>query len=206
MSKQGSNTASGFLVMRTTGESLPALPTSTLMACENASRQASHTSLTSERLTPWCQRIAKGASGKGRRAKNVKNRQKSSKSFSTLFGNFQKRQKSSKIVKNRQKVFRHFSTIFKNVKKRQKASKIVKKRQNSDTCRQFSRKTIFPAPLLGGSDGANFLVAERAFPATRVTIGVAQGLPGVCRRNDTGIGKDPNFIHPDLPTPENIPF
>ena len=51
------------------------------------------------------QRIAKGAGGKGPRQKTskiVKNRQKSSKSFSTLFDNFragQKRQKSSKSVK-----------------------------------------------------------------------------------------------------------
>ena len=49
---------------------------------------------------------------KGATSKNVKNRQKVSKSFSTLFNNFRAGQKTSKIVKKCQKVFRHFSTIF----------------------------------------------------------------------------------------------
>ena len=49
---------------------------------------------------------------KGATSKNVKNRQKASKSFSTLFDNFRAGQKTSKIVKKCQKVFRHFSTIF----------------------------------------------------------------------------------------------
>ena len=49
---------------------------------------------------------------KGATSKNVKNRQKVSKSFSTLFDNFRAGQKTSKIVKKCQKVFRHFSTIF----------------------------------------------------------------------------------------------
>ena len=49
---------------------------------------------------------------KGATSKNVKNRQKASKSFSTLFDNFRAGQKTSKIVKKYQKVFRHFSTIF----------------------------------------------------------------------------------------------
>ena len=46
---------------------------------------------------------------KGATSKNVKNRQKVSKSFSTLFDNFRAGQKTSKIVKKCQKVFRHFS-------------------------------------------------------------------------------------------------
>ena len=49
---------------------------------------------------------------KGATSKNVKNRQKVSKGFSTLFDNFRAGQKTSKIVKKCQKVFRHFSTIF----------------------------------------------------------------------------------------------
>ena len=49
---------------------------------------------------------------KGATSKNIKNRQKVSKSFSTLFDNFRAGQKTSKIVKKCQKVFRHFSTIF----------------------------------------------------------------------------------------------
>ena len=49
---------------------------------------------------------------KGATSKNVKNRQKESKSFSTLFDNFRAGQKTSKIVRKCQKVFRHFSTIF----------------------------------------------------------------------------------------------
>ena len=42
---------------------------------------------------------------KGAKSKNVKNRQKVSKSFSTLFDNFRAGQKNSKIVKKRQKAF-----------------------------------------------------------------------------------------------------
>ena len=49
---------------------------------------------------------------KGATSKNVKNRQKVSKSFSTLFDNCRAGQKTSKIVKKCQKVFRHFSTLF----------------------------------------------------------------------------------------------
>ena len=49
---------------------------------------------------------------KGATSKTVKNRQKASKSFSTLFDNFRAGQKTSKIVKKCQKVFRHCSTIF----------------------------------------------------------------------------------------------
>ena len=45
-------------------------------------------------------------------SKKIKNRQKASKSFSTLFDNFRAGQKTSKIVKKCQKVFRHFPTIF----------------------------------------------------------------------------------------------
>ena len=59
---------------------------------------------------------------KGATSKNVKNRQKVSKSFSTLFDNFRK-----------------------NVKKRQKSPKSVKK--FFDTFRHFSRGTFFPAPF-----------------------------------------------------------
>ena len=66
------------------------------------------------------QRIAKGVGGKGPRQKTSKNRQKVSKSFSTLLAQGKKRQKSSKSVK---KFF--------------------------DTFRQFSRGTIFPAPFGG---------------------------------------------------------
>ena len=69
------------------------------------------------------QRIAKGAGGKGPRQKKRKNRQKASKSFSTLFDNFRAGQKRSKIVKKCQKYFRLF--FF----------------------RQFSRGTSFPAPF-----------------------------------------------------------
>ena len=68
-----------------------------------------------------CQRIAKGAGGKG------------------------PCQKTSKIVKKCQKVFRHFSTIFAQGKKRQKSSNSVTK--FFDTFRQFSRGTFFPAPF-----------------------------------------------------------
>ena len=49
---------------------------------------------------------------KGATSKNVKNRQKVSKIFSTLFDIFRAGQKTSKIVEKCQKVFRHFSTIF----------------------------------------------------------------------------------------------
>ena len=68
-----------------------------------------------------CQRIAKGAGGKG------------------------PRQKTSKSVK---KFFRHFSIIFAQGKKRKKSSKSVKK--FFDTFRQFSRRAPFFRPLLGG--------------------------------------------------------
>ena len=43
---------------------------------------------------------------------HVKNRQKVSKIFSTLFDSLRAGQKTSKIVKKCQKHFRHFSTIF----------------------------------------------------------------------------------------------
>ena len=59
----------------------------------------------------FLQRTAKGASG-GATSKNVKNRQKVSKIFSTLFDIFRAGQKKSKIVKKCQKYSRHFSTIF----------------------------------------------------------------------------------------------
>ena len=49
---------------------------------------------------------------KGATSKNVKNRQKVSKIFSTLFDNFRAGKKNSKIAKKCQKCFRHFSTIF----------------------------------------------------------------------------------------------
>ena len=52
--------------------------------------------------------LQKGPAERG----HVKNRQKVSKSFSTLFNNFSAGQKTSKIVEKCQKVFRHFSTIF----------------------------------------------------------------------------------------------
>ena len=52
--------------------------------------------------------LQKGPAERG----HVKNRQKVSKSFSTLFDTFRAGQKTSKIVKKCQKVFRHFSTIF----------------------------------------------------------------------------------------------
>ena len=55
--------------------------------------------------------LQKGPAERGH-VKNVKNRQKVSKSFSTLFDDFRAGQKTSKIVKKCQKVFRHFSTIF----------------------------------------------------------------------------------------------
>ena len=68
---------------------------------------------------------------KGATSKNVKNRQKVSKSFSTLFDIFRRAgQKTSKIVKKRVK------NIF-------------------DTFRQFSRGTIFPAPF-GGSESKRY--------------------------------------------------
>ena len=68
------------------------------------------------------QRTARGAGRKGPRQKNVNNRQKVSKIFSTLFDNFHAGQKKSKNVK------------------------II-----LDTFRQFSCGTNF-RPLLGGSD------------------------------------------------------
>ena len=49
---------------------------------------------------------------KGATSKNVNDRQKVSKLFSTLFDIFRAGQKKSKIVKKCQKYFRHFSTIF----------------------------------------------------------------------------------------------
>ena len=52
-----------------------------------------------------------GGRWKGATSKNVKNRQKASKSFSTLFDNFRAGQKTSKIVK---KVSKSFSTLFGN--------------------------------------------------------------------------------------------
>ena len=69
----------------------------------------------------FCQRIAKGAGGKG------------------------PRQKTSKIVKKCQKYFRHFSTIFAQGRKRQKSSKSVKK--FFDTFRQFSARHLFSGPF-----------------------------------------------------------
>ena len=72
-----------------------------------------------------CQRIAKGAGGKG------------------------PRQKTSKIVKECQKYFRHFSTFFaqgKNVKNRQKVAKIF-----STLFDNFRAAPVF-RPLLGGSE------------------------------------------------------
>ena len=73
-----------------------------------------------ESESPWgggggdrfCSADCKRGRRKGATSKNVKNRQKVSKSFSTLFDNFCAGQKPSKIVKKCQKVFRHFSTIF----------------------------------------------------------------------------------------------
>ena len=64
---------------------------------------------------------------KGATSKNVKNRQKVTKTFSTLFDNFRAGQKTSKIAKKCQKHFRHFSTIFAQGKKRQKSPKIREK-------------------------------------------------------------------------------
>ena len=84
---------------------------------------------------------------KGATLKNVKNRQKVSKSFSILFDNFRAGQKTSKIVKKLQNCFRHFSTIFAQGKKRRKSTKNFK--TVFDTFRQFSRGTILPAPFGG---------------------------------------------------------
>ena len=53
--------------------------------------------------------MQKGPAERGH-VKNVKNRQKVSKSLSTLFDNFRAGQKTSKIVKKCQSIFRHFST------------------------------------------------------------------------------------------------
>ena len=79
------------------------------------------------KIAPSCLRLKSADCKRGRRkgatSKNVKNRQKASKSF------------------------RHFSTIFAQGKKRQKSPKSVKK--CFDTFRQFSRGTIFPAPFGG---------------------------------------------------------
>ena len=74
-------------------------------------------------LTPIVRGLQKGRR-KGAMSKNVKNRQKVSKSFSTLFDNFRAGQKTSKIVKKCHK------NIF-------------------DTFGQFSRGTSFPAPFGG---------------------------------------------------------
>ena len=67
---------------------------------------------TSERPNDQNSADCKRGRRKGATSKNVKNRQKVSKSFSTLFDNFRAGQKTSKIVKKCQKYFRHFSTIF----------------------------------------------------------------------------------------------
>ena len=48
----------------------------------------------------------------GTTSRNVKNRQKVSKSVKKFFDNFRAGQRTSNIVKKCQKVFRHFSTIF----------------------------------------------------------------------------------------------
>ena len=80
-----------------------------------------------QRFFQW---TAKGAGGKGPRQKNVKNRQKVSKIYSTLFDIFRSGQKN---VKKRQKTSKYFSTLFDNFRG------------------GISRGTIFPAPL-GGSD------------------------------------------------------
>ena len=58
------------------------------------------------------QRTAKRGQRKGATSKNVKNRQKVSKIFSTLFDIVRAGQKKVKIVKKCQKYFRHFLTIF----------------------------------------------------------------------------------------------
>ena len=73
----------------------------------------------------FCQRIAKGAGGKG------------------------PLQKTSKIVKKCQKYFRHFSTIFAQGKKRQKSSKRGKKFFDSFRAAPFFR------PLLQSADFGN---------------------------------------------------
>ena len=61
--------------------------------------------------SPYISGLQKGPAERGH-VKKVKNREKVSKSFSTLFDNFRAGQKTSKIVEKCQKVFRHFSTIF----------------------------------------------------------------------------------------------
>ena len=86
--------------------------------------------------------LQKGPAERG----HIKKRQKSSKSFSTLFDNFCAGQKSSKIVKKFFDTFRQFSRRAKNVKNRQKVSKIF------STLFDNFRAAPFFRPLLGGSD------------------------------------------------------
>ena len=54
----------------------------------------------------------KGGRRKGAMSKKIQNRQKVSKTSSTLFDNVRAGQKTSKIIKKRQKVSQHFSTII----------------------------------------------------------------------------------------------
>ena len=82
------------------------------------------------RLSTDCKRGRR----KGATSKNVKNRQKVSKSFSTLFDNFCAGQKN---VKNRQKASKSFSTLFDNF-----------------------RAAPFYRPLLGGSEIEAFSIRE----------------------------------------------
>ena len=81
--------------------------------CTSCMNHISATTLvrTSPFYTSLFQRTAKLPAERGH-VKNVKNRQKVSKIFSTLFDNFRAGQKTSKIVKKCQNIFRHFSTIF----------------------------------------------------------------------------------------------
>ena len=66
---------------------------------------------------------------------------------STTISGLQKGPAERGHVKNRQKVSNSFSTLFVQGKKRQKSSKNVKK--FFDTYRQISRVTILPAPFWG---------------------------------------------------------
>ena len=112
--------------------------------------------------------LQKGPAERG----HVKERRKSSKSFSTLFDNFRAGHKASKIVKKRQKAFRHFSTTF--------------------------ARHLFSGPFCNPLRAAN--VAEKRFPknstwiqhSTMIQSGTPSSWSGKPKQfADTSRGKDP---------------
>ena len=92
--------------------------------------------------------------------------------FSTDRKRGQRKGATSKNVKNRQKVSKIFSTLFDIFRAGQKTSKIVKKCQKS--LRHFSRGTSFPA-LLGGSDFYCVKTHPRTFPELNWEVSLEAG-------------------------------